>query len=251
MKVSVVTCTQGRERRLPGLHAVYAHQGHEAREWLVFDDSPQPSPYLAGLPAGSLQLLHSATPVLMGDKRNALVERAQGDVVAFFDDDDFYAPHYLQSMLRDLGDADMVKLVGWYNLYGPTRELFYWDASRIDFMHWELREGAPRPTSGALLPAGFVDRNENGFGFSYVVRRHVFEKVRFRSKGFDEDYDFLKDVLAAGFRVHKIHDVDARVAHVVHPRTTSVSFPQFRLPDAAKRALFPMIESYETLIGGF
>jgi hypothetical protein len=50
----------------------------------------------------------------LGAKRNWLVSQAETELVAHFDDDDYYAPHYLEEMVTRLLDkeADLVKLDG-------------------------------------------------------------------------------------------------------------------------------------------
>jgi glycosyltransferase involved in cell wall biosynthesis len=250
MRVSVLTCTHGRERRLPGLFQVFDGQTHADKELIVFDDSASPSPYLSNLKDPRVRYVHSSTPVLMGDKRNHLVAMATGEVIAFFDDDDYYRPHYLSSMLADLGDADIAKLVAWYNINAFDGELFFWDTRAISSIHFELREGAPRARAGVSLPKDFVQKNLDGFGFGFVIRKRVFSTLQFVSQNFHEDTLFVTEARARGLDVRDVVDRDARVLHVVHPRTTSVVFPQYRLPEATREALFPAFPRYVEAVGG-
>src|SRR3954471_5913053 len=108
MKVSVVTPTFGREKYLPGLLACFAAQTHTDRELLILDDSPAPSTFFGGLADSRVRYVHSKERLTIGEKRNRLVEMATGEVIASFDDDDYYAPGYLTAMLDGLGDADLV-----------------------------------------------------------------------------------------------------------------------------------------------
>ena len=50
----------------------------------------------------------------LGAKRNWLVNKVETELVAHFDDDDYYAPHYLEEMVTRILDkeADLVKLDG-------------------------------------------------------------------------------------------------------------------------------------------
>src|SRR3978361_2118037 len=100
MRVSVVTPTFGRERYLAGLYQGFAAQTHQDRELLVFDDSPVPSAFFARLAGPRVRYLHAPERLTIGEKRNRLIELATGEVIAFFDDDDHYAPGYLRAMLR-------------------------------------------------------------------------------------------------------------------------------------------------------
>jgi hypothetical protein len=43
--------------------------------------------------------------MLVSAKRNWLCERASAPAIAQFDDDDYYAPHYLATMLARLGQS--------------------------------------------------------------------------------------------------------------------------------------------------
>ena len=44
----------------------------------------------------------------LGEKRNWLVQHATGDYVAHFDDDDYYAPHYISRMVSQILELDVV-----------------------------------------------------------------------------------------------------------------------------------------------
>jgi glycosyltransferase involved in cell wall biosynthesis len=52
----------------------------------------------------------------VGMKRNVLISRARGEIIAQFDDDDFYGKGYLSGMISAMrnGDADFVKLFGFF-----------------------------------------------------------------------------------------------------------------------------------------
>jgi hypothetical protein len=53
-----------------------------------------------------------------------MVREATGEVIAQFDDDDYYAPDYVATMLARLGTSDLVKLSGWY-LFDASERGFY------------------------------------------------------------------------------------------------------------------------------
>ena len=59
----------------------------------------------------------------LGQKRNWLIANASGDIVLHFDDDDYYAPHYVRTMVAMLSitGVDFVKLMSWIT-YGTTRK---------------------------------------------------------------------------------------------------------------------------------
>ena len=172
---------------------------------LIHDDSPEPSPFFAALRDQRVSYVHAATRVTIGEKRNQLVERATGDLIAFFDDDDFYAPGYLAAMAAALGDADLVKLSGWFALSVPDDAFFFWDTAQHHPLHHKVGEGAITfVTSGQFKP-DFAAKNVDGYGFSYLFRRRVFGgPARFPDKSFGEDLPFVQALRAAGGNVRHV-----------------------------------------------
>jgi len=244
VKLSVITPTFGREKFLPGLYRCFAAQTHDDRELLVFDDSPSPSPFFSSLGDARVRYQHAPDRLTIGEKRNRLIEQAQGDLIAFFDDDDFYAPDYLHVMAGSLGDADLIKLAGWFALSVPDDALFFWDTSVNHPLHYKVGDGPPSfVTSGQFKP-DFVGKNIDGYGFSYVFRRSVFGAARFPAKNFAEDVAFLNDLRAQGKRVVHAQDTAGLVVHVLHNRNTSVIYPQYRLPLGLGERLFPGLGAF-------
>jgi glycosyltransferase involved in cell wall biosynthesis len=247
MKISVVTPTFGRERFLPSLYGCFRDQTHGDRELIVYDDSPAPSPFFAALGDARVRYLHSPVRLTIGEKRNRLVEEARGELVAFFDDDDLYAPAYLGEMAARLdgAGADLVKLAGWFALSVPDDALFYWDTSANHLLHYKVGEGALGfVTSGQFQP-DFVAKNADGYGFSYLFRRSAFGgAARFPVRNFGEDLPFVQALRAAGRSVAHVQDTDGLAVHILHNRNTAVIFPQYRLPRALGERLFPGLGAY-------
>lgn len=250
MKISIITPTYGRERYLPSLYRSFADQTHDDRELLIHDDSPAPSAFFAALRDPRVSYRHTAARVTIGEKRNQLIERATGDLIAFFDDDDFYAPSYLTAMAAALGDADLVKLSGWFALSVPDDAFFYWDTAQNQPLHYKVGEGAITfVTSGQFKP-DFAAKNVDGYGFSYLFRRGIFGAgLRFPDKSFGEDLPFVQALRAAGRVVRHVQDDAGLVVHFLHNRNSSVIFPQYRLPRALAPRLFPGLPSYLASIG--
>ncbi len=249
MRISVITPTFGRERFLPGLYRAFAAQTYADRELLIYDDGPTPSPFFAGLDDRRVTYLHSPVRLTIGEKRNQLIERAGGDVVAFFDDDDHYEPGYLASMAAALGDADLVKLSGWFALSVPDDAFFFWDTAQNHPLHYKVGEGAIAfVTSGQFKP-DFIAKNVDGYGFSYLFRRSVFGAARFPAKSFGEDLAFVEALRAGGGQVRHLQDDTGLVVHLLHNRNSSVIFPQYRLPRALTSRLFPGLAGYLAAVG--
>lgn len=90
--VSIVTPTANRDNYLPALARCVMRQ-QVSWEWLVLDDSPEPSRFMRDL-AGSdrrIRYTHLSEPMSIGAKRNRLIDMAEASVIAHFDDDDHYA----------------------------------------------------------------------------------------------------------------------------------------------------------------
>jgi hypothetical protein len=114
--VSIITPTFAREAYLTQTLRWVREQTYPNIEWLVLDDSPRPSPTLAGITDPRIRYQHSAQRLTIGEKRNRLIAQARGEFIAHFDDDDYYAPRFLELMISSLVDnhADFANLCSWY-----------------------------------------------------------------------------------------------------------------------------------------
>jgi len=241
--VSIITPTRNRAALLPLAHRCVAGQSWANLEWLVLDDSPEPSPYMAALDDPRVTYTHDPAPQTVGAKRNRLVEAARGTIIAHFDDDDFYAPGYLGSMVAALTeqDAGIAKLLSFF-LYDRTRrQLGYWDLTVKRGFHF-VWEGRKTGAVADLPEAPFRD-NHLGYGFSYVYRRSAWEESRFEDRNWNEDTPFIQQVQKRR-GLAGVHDREGLALHVHHGKNTSKSFPQYRLPAFLLERLFPEAGAY-------
>lgn len=235
MKVSVITPTHGRPEFLEKAYRVFRSQTHADKEWLVYDDSPEPHPMLSALRDPDVRYRHDPRREPLGFKRDWLVRESRGEVVAHFDDDDYYADSYLEKMLAELGAGDFVKLDRWFVLEGQTGALFYWDTSRVAPMqHWVHPGGGPgriRLGDDSSGESDWIQRQVWGYGFTFVYRRRVYEKARFDPLlNFGEDYAFAREVVARGYAARTAADETGLALHVVHRQNCSGCFPNYALP---------------------
>jgi len=244
IKVSVVTPTYNRERFLPAFYMMFCAQDYPALELLVADDSPEPSPFFSSLSDARVRYQHLASRMSIGEKRNRMIEASSGEIIVSFDDDDYYAPGYIAGMVRALGDADMVKLVGWYIYSVPESATFYWDTEVNHPAHFKVGNGPTTLVSAQRFVPDFIEKNVDGYGFSYVLRRSVFETARFPDQNFGEDLALAKALRNDGRRIVHIQDEHQSVLHVMHGRTTSMVFPQYRIPPGLARQLFPRLAEH-------
>jgi glycosyltransferase involved in cell wall biosynthesis len=243
MRISVLTPTYGREERLPKLYGLFCSQTHADKELIVLDDSPEPSPFFSELRDPRVRYLHSPQRLVLGEKRNRLARESTGDVLMHFDDDDYYAPTYVEKMLALLGEDDLMKLTAFY-IYSLVHDLFcYWDTAKVADVHLALDSHAPvKPTYTAQIPQrdreDWALRNQVGFGFSFVFRRKVWERVPYEPIGHGEDFKFVFGALDAGFRVSFKTDQSGLALVLRHPNDRTVVFPQFTLPNFLLPVIF-------------
>ena len=154
-----------------------------------------------------------------GDTQPAGGDR-QGWIIAHFDDDDYYAPNYLETMIEPIRQGhDLVKLSRWFLYSGLYRLLGYWDCLQITGLHqiW-----SNRPPSLATFGPGEADSLRNnylGYGFSYVYRRKVWEAIRFPDVEWNEDGLFAARVKDR-FRLHHFPEHSRACACTYFTRAT-------------------------------
>ncbi|WP_029008305.1 glycosyltransferase family 2 protein [Azospirillum halopraeferens] len=232
--VSIVTPTFLREAWLPRCHACVTAQTRTDIEWLVLDDSPEPSPYLSARQDERLRYLYTDRRVPLGEKRNILLEHARGEFIVHFDDDDLYAPGYVDMLVGWLEEGyDFAKLSGWFLYTAVHGRLGYWDTAQGGpHFRW-----ARRSRSRVEQDAPATDDNLIGYGFSYAYRRRVWEAVRFPPLAALEDAPFAREARAR-FRFTARPDTTGLCLHVLHNRSTSLCLPQHELPVFLAERLF-------------
>jgi glycosyltransferase involved in cell wall biosynthesis len=204
--VSVITPTRNRSRFLRQALRHFRSQDHREIEWLISDDSTEDA---APLDTGGQQNIHYSRvsgKLPIGTKRNILIEQARGEFIVQFDDDDYYAPHYVSHMVAALEArrADLINLRGWFFYDLPSRFFGYWDLMQKTGPHYCCSD------SGVSLIFLSDDNNRGfqtnhlGFGFSYAFRRSVWEATPFPDIDWNEDGAFAR-CAQADFVVDGIH----------------------------------------------
>ncbi len=132
--VSVLTPTYNRRKFIPAIIACYKSQTYpkDRMEWVILDDGDDPIADLftgpnclaAGIP--NLRYIRQEEHTLVGAKRNAILREAKGDIIVWFDDDDFYSPDRVQHAVTSLQRYPRVQLAGCSQIY-----LYYFDDKTI------------------------------------------------------------------------------------------------------------------------
>ncbi len=135
-KISVICPTYNRHNRHANLYSAFKNQTYENKELLILDDSSSPSDFFIMLKDPTVKYQHVMTRDSIGQKRNMLIEMASGSLIAHFDDDDYYAPSYLETMVQSLGEADLIKLSKWLVWKEFDGSLWEWDTRFFDTFHY-------------------------------------------------------------------------------------------------------------------
>jgi len=250
MKVTIITPTEGREPFLRLLYGVILAQTEKDWEWRILDDSLSPSPFFTQLQDSRVHYTHTEEGLSIGEKRNRLVDAAQGEWIFHFDDDDYYAPQYIERILEK-GACDFIKLSCWFAFSSVLKQYFYWETGvfKKDFFYVSSMD----PSSLCKLQWNEVQekrerrdlkKNLYGFGFSYAYRRSIFEKARFPNKSRGEDYLFYKKVEKGGYKVDLISDKEGLILHMMHDRNTAEICPHYALPAFCGEKFFPHVRTF-------
>ncbi|WP_230869319.1 glycosyltransferase [Iocasia frigidifontis] len=128
----------------------------------------------------NVQVFQLDESTTLGSCLNFAIEKSKGDYIAKFDDDDYYGPNYLIDQINCFSDVN-TQIIG-----------------RVErFMHF--------PESKILGIANIGVRNcfHNWIiGPSPVIKRDVFNKVKFNDINRGEDQTFFRKCLKVGFKLY-------------------------------------------------
>ncbi len=250
-KISIIIPTQHRTHLLPAIIDCFNKQTWWNKELLIFDDTPNGQSAIAQLQNKypNVILLHIEETCSIGSKRNQLIQKASGELIAHFDDDDYYAPTYIETLAKALisSNADMIKLSGWFCLHQASNTLGYWDTGRRDLPH-TIFTGDKRPAS---RPQKFTDHAYHsfltGYGFSYLFKKKIWSDSEFNDINHGEDSQFHDDILAKNATIRYANDLQGICLHLIHSQNTSKCFPNFIIPNwLAPKNLSEVIQRAET-----
>lgn len=225
--VSVIVPTTGHRHAFHEfLYACFRWQTYPRKEMLLLDTAKEPSSFFTSLQDARVRYFHEPNRLdkSTGAKRNELANLAAGTIIAHFDDDDCYAPAYLERMVRALQDADFVKLSSW--LWLDTERLLR-DDRQEDCVAWF--DSSAKSIDTQYSAAGWHSRKW-GYGFTYVYRKSLLLNVEFPQTFFGEDYDFFMKIRLR-FRCVAFQDnpTDAQVIHLIHNNSSSVVFSRHKV----------------------
>lgn len=252
-RVSVVCPTYLRSDFLRKVVQYYCAQTFDGgMEMIILDDSPEPVDFLDDdlCRQYRIRYIHiEKNRMTLGDKLNLMTQLARGEIIVEFDDDDYYAPQYVERMVEYLGDADFVTLSGWFAYDPENKGFYYWAQDVISPTHFVLSPSKPAyPVSTTGWDSDWAYGNIWGYGFSFVWRKSTYPEVEVRGyppEGYYCDLDFTLRLQRAGFKTVCAPDTEGIVLHILHPRSSVGMLPQYVLPDFLIEKYFPLYAEEE------
>ena len=127
--VSVLTPTYNRARFIPHLIKCYKEQTYrkDRMEWIILDDGTESVEHLfkdTGIP--NLRYIRMEEKQNIGAKRNRLNDEARGDIMVAMDDDDYYMPVRVSSVVNSFKKFPNIQLAGSSEIY-----MYYSDIQEI------------------------------------------------------------------------------------------------------------------------
>ncbi|MEI7942252.1 MAG: glycosyltransferase family A protein [Candidatus Riflemargulisbacteria bacterium] len=241
--VSIITPTGNREQFLKLQYENILNQTYTNWEWLILGDSVHISPFFFSLEDSRVKYHVTDKSLAIGSKRNWLIERATGTIIASFDDDDYYSPNYLEVMINELAQGyQFVKLTSFYIHSLSLKKSAYWDLTlKNGYFHI-----LDRDKEECVKWDSFDENNSNeyGWGFSYVYFRSVFALGKYADHQYVDDYPFIEAALNAGIKVRFLQDTKGLMVHILHSHNCSRCFPQYIIPEFMLKEKIPGIAKY-------
>ena len=186
--VSVVLTTRDRPRFLSIALRCYAEQTYPHRELIVVDDgSDYPADEKAIQDLGG-RVVRAVSGSSIGAKLNAGIEAARGPLCQKMDDDDWYHPRFLETLVHRRLDA-------MYDICPPTLT-FIMPFLFFELNTWEIRRSVDFNVPGATL---MFDRDD-------------WRERPFRNLPQDEDVWYYRDHRDMGRQITPVGDVELFLA---------------------------------------
>ncbi len=175
--VSVIVPTRDRPRLLTLALEYYRYQTYANRELIVVDDGDRYPADAAAIEALEGRLIRMPPGTPLGSKLNAGIEQARGLLCQKMDDDDWYAPTFLETMAAAVQAS--------HHLVCRPTLAFLMPFLFFEVARWEIRQSHETNAPGATL----------------MFTRDAWEERPFRPLFGDEDVWFLIDQTRWGARI--------------------------------------------------
>lgn len=113
--VSVITPTYNRRKFIPHLINAYASQKYpkDRMEWIILDDGSDPvGDLFKNISLPNVHYIYMPEKLTIGAKRNILNKKSCGDIIVAMDDDDYYPPDRVSTVITAFKQKPMCQLAG-------------------------------------------------------------------------------------------------------------------------------------------
>jgi O-antigen biosynthesis protein len=181
--VSCIMPTHNRRAFIQQTLSYFERQDYQNRELIIVDDGEDRIADL--LPSDPrIRYIALSMPTSIGAKRNLACEQARGEIIAHWDDDDWYAPHRLQYQVAALLDKKV-------DITGLETSCFF------DLARWQAWTCSPE-----LHRRLFVGDVHGG---TLVYWRRVWQRIaHYPAVSLAEDALFLREACRRGARLQKL-----------------------------------------------
>lgn len=235
--VSIITPTFNRSSFVNVLYDFVQAQTYPNIEWIIHDDSEEINEFLSQNSSSKIKYIHSAERLSVGKKRNELIKLASGDFIAQFDDDDFYSPEYIQTLMNKMMQENVdfiifsaffcfhldLNLFGYYKTHLKKGPAYQFNRNGIKFLALESQN---------------IPLIHFCYGWTYFFKKEVWVNQDFADINVFEDRTFLMKAIQDNYKVIFYEDQSGISAHSVHKKSSSVCFPQYLIPDFLVNNLF-------------
>ncbi|QPN60174.1 glycosyltransferase family 2 protein [Synechococcus sp. CBW1002] len=232
VQVSVIVPTRNRPAHLTTVIRHFQAQTWPNKQMLILDDSATACAEAIALSQADARVtyLHRQSPQSLGEKLRQLCDLASGDIIARFDDDDYYAPDYLAFMVGDLlqHGCDFVSLRSWCCWHARSGVYGFCNSSLSGLRYSHLTADGITVLARNLTREE-LDSNAYGHGFSHVFSRSALLKLSGLDHSLPVDSSLLRRFVDVGCKIMFLDDLVGRVVHGVHPHSTSSCFAQHLL----------------------
>jgi glycosyltransferase involved in cell wall biosynthesis len=182
--VTVVTCTK-RPGLIENIFTNYKIQNLANKELIIVinhDDVDWDLWNLYAEQTNNVQIFKLGSRCTLGECLNFAIEKATHDYIAKFDDDDYYAPEYLNEAMEAAGqtNADLIGKKSMYS-YVESNDLLAIYSPGNEKVHTYTVSGS-----------------------TFVFKKETWEKHRFHEDRYglgDEDYIFAKELFENGYSI--------------------------------------------------
>jgi O-antigen biosynthesis protein len=182
--VSCIMPTFNRRPFIPLALECFSSQTYRHKELIVVDDGTDPvEDLIKAMP--SVRYVRVQQRLTIGAKRNLACSQAEGEIIAHWDDDDWYAPERLEKQVNPIlqGSADITGLINRFVLQMPHGE--FWTVG--DALHRRMFEG-------------------DVHGGTLVFRKSILEKIKYPESNLAEDAVLVREARRMNRRLERLEN---------------------------------------------